>query len=127
MEMSMPYMHQALLRANEVFATTDGFAPDRLLSDLADADSVRACADRLGLFAILSDEGVRSGLEAYLASLPPSLDAAMVAALRSALGRGLRTQLVWKPGYDFEVRMWEVSEGSDGVLNVMIVSPHPPE
>lgn len=122
----MPYMQLAVLRANEVFAGVGGHEPQRLRADLGDARTVRATGEALGLFDVL-EERVGAGLREYLDRLPAGLDSAMVAALHSALERGLRTQLVWQPGYDFEIRMWEVSEGSDGVLTMMIVSPHPPE
>lgn len=122
----MPYMQLAVLRANEVFAGVEGHEPQRLRADLGDARTVRATGEALGLFDVL-EERVGAGLREYLDRLPAGLDAAMVAALHSALERGLRTQLVWQPGYDFELRMWEVSEGTDGVLTMMIVSPHPPE
>lgn len=66
-------------------------------------------------------------LRRFFTQLPRSLDAAVLAGLRSALERGLRTQVTWQPGYDFELRAWEVSEGDAGVLNLHVLSPHPDE
>ena len=33
----------------------------------------------------------------------------------------------WQPGYDFELRAWEVSDGSVGLANFHLVTPHPDE
>ena len=105
----MPYMQSAILRANEVFARLDGFEPESLgLLDVLEPDQADA-------------------LRAFLDALPPGLDAAILAGLRSALERGVRTQFTWRPAYEFELRAWEVSEGSAGVLNMVISSPHPEE
>ena len=63
----------------------------------------------------------------FLASIPPAVDAAIVAAVRSALERGLRAAISWQPGYDFELRIWDVSHDGHGLVNVHLVSPHPVE
>ena len=122
----MPYMQAMVLRATDVFAQLDDFNPEALLEAIGDAETILEGAELLGLFDVLSGPQA-DGLREFLELMPPSLDAALVAGLRSALQRGLRTQFTWQPGYDFELRAWEVSSGSDGVVNFHIVSPHPDE
>jgi hypothetical protein len=122
----VPYMVPMILRANELFSSIDGFEPDDLLALIAGQETVLDAADAAGLFAVLPDDQA-AGLRDYLSYLPAGLDAALLAGLRSALERGLRTQMTWAPGYEFEVRAWEVSDGSDGLLNLHVVGPHPVE
>ncbi len=78
------------------------------------------------MFDVLEPEQA-DALKRFLGEVPESLDAAIVGAVRNALGRGLRSQLTWQPGYEFELRLWEVSEGSAGLLNVHVLTPHPDE
>jgi len=53
--------------------------------------------------------------------------------MKSALSRGLPVGVSWQPGYDFELRVWDVSgpagEGEPwvGMVNVHLISPHPDE
>lgn len=122
----MPYMQSAILRANEVFARLDGFEPESLLEAIGEARGIRDGAESLGLLDVLEPDQA-DALRAFLDALPPGLDAAILAGLRSALERGVRTQFTWRPAYEFELRAWEVSEGSAGVLNMVISSPHPEE
>ena len=122
----MPYLVQPILRANEVLAQVDGFDAPPLLARIEGAATVNEAADALGLFAVLEDADAATMRE-FLDTLPASLDAAILAGVRSALERGVRTQVSWQPGYDFELRMWERSDGADGVVNLHILSPEPPE
>ena len=117
---------KSILYANEVFASLDAFEPEALLEVIGDVETVLDGADALGLFDVL-DEDNAAFLRDFFASVPPALDAAVLAGMRSALSRGVRTQITWQPGYDFELRAWEASEGSHGLFNVHILSPHPPE
>ena len=122
----MPYLVQPILRANEVLAQVEGFEAEPLLAAIEGASTVNAAADALGLFAVLDDDDATT-LREFFDTIPASLDAAILAGVRSALQRGVRTQVSWQPGYDFELRMWERSDGADGVVNLHILSPEPPE
>jgi hypothetical protein len=125
-------MTDTILLVNEVFAGLHNFAPDTLIESLADAATIGDAAEILHLIDVLPAEQ-QDPMRAFLASIPPAIDVAMVAAVRSALDRGLRVAISWQPGYDFELRIWDVS-GPDGdgkpwvgLVNVHLVSPHPVE
>lgn len=128
----MPHSTGFILSANAVFAPLDegSFDPGAHLGAIGDATDIAAGAQALGLYDVLppADADV---LRAFLAAVPASLHAAVLGALRSALERGLRTQFTWQPGYHPEVRVWEVSDetddGWDGLVNVLLTTPHPPE
>ena len=122
----MPFMIASVLQANEVFGSLEHFNPEGLIEDIGSAETLVAVGEALSLFDVLPTEQA-DALKLFLADVPASLDAAMVAGLRNALGRGLRTQLTWQPGYEFELRAWEVSEGSAGLVNLHLVTPHPEE
>lgn len=122
----MPFMVASVLRTNEVFGQLEGFLPEDLLEKIEGAATIREVGERLGLFDVLEPDQAEA-LKEFLGTVPPSLDAAILAGLRSALDRGVRSQLTWQPGYDFELRAWEVSEGSDGLVNLQLLTPHPPE
>jgi hypothetical protein len=114
------------MRANEVFSALDEWEPEGLLGTIDGAETVIQMGERLGVFDVLAPD-YADALKQFLAEVPESLDAAIVGAVRNALSRGLRSQLTWQPGYEFELRLWEVSDGSEGLLNVHIVTPHPDE
>jgi hypothetical protein len=126
----VPFVVASILKANEALHQLDGFAPGSILEAMDGAERVQDGMRALGFFDVLRDDH-RDALQVFLESLPAALDAAIVAAVRSALRRGLRTQISWQPGYDFELRVWEVSQEVDdgwaGLLNVHILSPHPDE
>lgn len=122
----MPYIVASVLRANEFLSRLDGFEPDALLAAVGDADSVLAGVERLGLLEVL-EPGDADSLRALLEALPPSLDAALLAAVLDALGRGVRVQLTWQPAVEFELRVWERSEASAGLVNLFLLSPEPAE
>lgn len=126
------YMTKTIQLAQEVFGGLHDFEPDSLLASLDGVETIGAAADVLHLIDVLPAEQ-REPMTDFLASIPPSIDAAIVAAMRSALGRGLPVGISWQPGYDFELRVWDVS-GPDGdgepwvgMVNVHLVSPHPIE
>ncbi len=128
----MPHMTGFILSANALLAPleVERSDSDRLLETVADVADIDGGAEALGLYAVLSsDEGEL--LRAFLSSIPGAMHAAVVGAVRSALSRGLRTQFTWKPGYDHELRLWEVSDetetGWEGLVNVFLITPHPPE
>ena len=122
----MPFLTASVLRTNELFSGLESFAPDRLLGDIGEATTLTAVGENLGVFAVMPDAHAEA-LKQFLGDVPAALDAAIVAGVRSALSRGLRTQLTWQPGYDFELRIWEVSDGSEGLVNFHMVTPHPDE
>jgi hypothetical protein len=122
----MPFLVAAVLRANERFSSLDGFNPDVLLEQMGDADTLGGAAENLGLFNDLSPV-YADDLRQFLAQVPPALNAAAIAGMRSALSRGLRCQITWEPGYDFELRAWEVSDGAVGLVNIFLATPNPVE
>jgi hypothetical protein len=124
----VPYSIASLQYANEQFGPLEGFRPDEMLALVEGIETVAEGLTALGALGggVVSD-GNADGLRELLADLPPSLDQMILAALRSALRRGLRTQVTWKPGYDFELQAWESSDGDQGLLNLLVISPHPRE
>jgi hypothetical protein len=126
------YLTDAILLVQQEFGKLSGFDSASLLESLGDAATIAAAAEILHLMDAVPAEQVPY-LRDFLASIPPAIDAATVAAIRNALGRGLRTAFSWQPGYDFELRIWDVSKddgpekGWAGLVNVQLVSPHPPE
>lgn len=128
----MPHDTGFILSANATFAPFDeeGFDHQRLLETVEGATDIDEGAAALGLYDVLPPtDGAR--LREFLAAIPPSMHAAVLGGLRSALSRGLRTQFTWHPGYEHELRMWEVStetqDGWQGMVNVELTTPHPPE
>lgn len=124
--LGMPYLADTIVMAQEAFGRLENFQPDALLERLGEASTIGEGAEALGLIDVLPAEQ-RDPMRSFLASIPPAVDAGMMAAVRSALGRGLRVQISWQPGYDFELRVWDVSEGTHGMVNVHLTSPHPVE
>jgi hypothetical protein len=122
----MPFLVASVVRANEVFSALEGWEPEGLLGTIDGAETVIQMGERLGVFDVLESDQAEA-LKEFLAEVPESLDAAIVGAVQNALSRGLRSQLTWQPGYEFELRLWEVSEGSQGLLNVHVITPHPVE
>ena len=65
-----------------------------------------------------------------LDALPPAVDAAMLAAARSAVERGLPVTFAWKPGVDIDLGVWETSheDGGEwvGAITVFLTAPAPP-
>ncbi len=128
----MPHDTGFILSANAVFAPLDQESLDaeRLLAAISDATDIDQGAHALGLYDVLPPAQGEQ-LRQFLADIPASMHAAVLGAVRSALSRGLRTQFTWHPGYEHELRMWEVSDetetGWDGMVNVVLTTPHPPE
>jgi hypothetical protein len=124
----MVYMSMVLAKVNEVFAATATFAPGELAEVLESCETVASAAQLLG-YADVVDPAWQEPLMAFLTTLPPSIDAAGMAAAKSALARGLRVTVTWMPDYAFGLRVWEVSrlEGDQwvGMVNVQINSRDP--
>lgn len=123
----MPFLVASVLSANQVFAGLEAWDPAELMDTIGEASTVLEVGEKLGVFAALETDDDVAALRDFLGTLPGTLDAAIVAGMRDALGRGVRAQLTWQPGYDFELRMWEVSAGGTGLANVLLTTPHPPE
>jgi hypothetical protein len=126
----MVYMAETLALANEVFAATSEFAPSELLQSFQNANTVGEAADMLHMLDVLDAEQ-QEPMASFLATIPPAIDAAIMATARNALSRGLRVTFTWQPGYDFDVRIWDVTKFANdvwrGMVNVHVTSPHPPE
>ena len=124
----MVYMSMILAKVNEVFAATASFGPGELLDALGDTETVAQAADQLGFHDVVAQEW-QQPLRDFLETIPPSIDAASMAATRSALERGVRVTVTWMPDYAFGLRVWEVSrlDGAEwvGMVNVQISSRDP--
>ena len=129
----MPYVVAFIEQANQIFGPLGDFDPEALLRALEGVESVGEGIERFELLGAIEKEEQQRVAEQFIRLLPPSLDAAILAALRSALERGRPTQFTWKPGYAFEVGLWESSKYEEeegrwvGLVNILIVSPDPPE
>jgi hypothetical protein len=130
----VPYMQSLMLDANTFFGPAGPFDGPALAAQLGDASTVADGVERLGLVEVYRERlgaSHAAALVDFLSTLPPSLDRALVAGLRSALERGLRTQFTWRPGAAFELQTWETAtqEGDEwvGLVNILLVSPEPPE
>ena len=124
----MVYMSMVLAKVNEVFAPTANFAPGEMAGLLGDVQTVAEAADLLGFDEVVAPEW-QQPLHEFLESIPPSIDAAGMAAARSALARGLRVTVTWMPDYAFGLRVWEVArddgDGWVGMVNIQINSRDP--
>lgn len=122
------YISMVLAKANEVFAPTAGFDPGALQAVIGRADTVADAAEALGYDDVIAAEH-QQVLRDFLVTVPPSVSAAGMAAARSALERGLRVTITWKPAYAFSVEVWEAAEqdGAEwvGMVNVQIASRDP--
>jgi hypothetical protein len=126
----MVYMAKMLASANEVFAPTNNFAPNAVLDMFEGANTVGEAAAMANLVSVLPAEQ-QQPMADFLETIPPAIDAAIMAATRDALGRGLRVTFTWQPGAHFELRVWDVTKLQNGewhgMVNVHITSPEPPE
>ena len=124
----MVYMSMVLAKVNEVFAATATFAPEDLASALEGVETVAQAAELLEFQSVVVAEW-QGPLMQFLTTIPPSIDAAAIAAARSAVDRGLRVTVTWAPDYAFGLRVWEVSRFEDdawvGMVNVQISSQDP--
>ena len=123
----MPGMIETVLRFNKVLCDLDEFDPGLVQEMLADPDmTILEAAEALGAIDALEPDK-QDQMREYLESIPAAVAAAGFAAVRSALGRGLRVQLTWQPAVAFEVRVWDVSDDQlqRGMVNVFLLSPDP--
>jgi hypothetical protein len=120
-------MVETVLRLNKWLCDLDAFDPDTVLGLIANPDiTVLEAAEALGAIEAIAPEK-QDLMREFLQSIPPACAAAGFAAVRSALGRGLRVQLTWQPAAAFEVRVWDVSDDHlhQGMVNVFVLSPDP--
>jgi hypothetical protein len=124
----MVYMSMVLVKANEVFAPTQNFNPGDLLEALSGANNVAQAAQLLGLETVVAPPWQQPLID-FLETIPPSIDAAAMAATRNALERGSRVTVTWQPAYAFELRVWDVTRFENGewlgMVNVHISSRDP--
>lgn len=127
----MPGLIETVLRINNVLGDLETFDPAALQDLLANQElTLLDAADAVGAIDVLDTEQEQQQMRDFLERIPPACSAAALAAVRSAIGRGLRVQLTWQPAAAFEVRVWDVSEavGDDqyqGMVNVFVRSPDP--
>ena len=84
----MVYGSMILVKANALFSPLEGFDPAYLLDMLEEVKTIAQAADILGMEGIVPPE-FQQPLMDFLETIPPSIDAATLAATRSALERGL--------------------------------------
>jgi hypothetical protein len=127
-EPALVYMSMLLVKANEAFAPTEGFNSGALADALGQVSNVADAAKALGLESVVATEWQQPLLD-FLESIPPSIDATIMAATRNALERGVRVTISWQPAAAFEVRVWDVTKFDNGqwvgMVNVHILSPDP--
>jgi len=123
----MPFMENPLLVANELFAPPQGFDAQPLLDGLSGVGTLGEAIGLLGLPDREADAHLAEPFSTFVAEMPPSLDAAVLAAVRSALERGLRVQFGWRPAVGWSVDLHERSQGPNGLLRVEFASPEPVE
>jgi hypothetical protein len=85
----------------------------------------------LSLAEILDQLGVieHAGQAEFIAQLPMSMQTALLAIARENLAREHPKQMMfsWRPGYDWELRVWESTSSSisAGGITVQIASRYP--
>jgi hypothetical protein len=122
----MPHIVATVEGANRAFGAIkrDATARDRVRSALQSSSTVLDAAERLDMLSELDDQG-REDAALLLRAIPAGLQAGLLSALDNAAGRSIPVQFAWKPGYDFELQIWEATEGDTGGMTVMLVSPWP--
>lgn len=112
----MPYA-QAMVERINVAYNKDNVA--KLPQDNLDAMPFGAAAEKLGLATTAAEVN-------YLNTIPPSVRDAIRAALRSARVRGVRLQMLWAPGADFELTVSEVPgiPDSPGGISLLLKGPY---
>jgi hypothetical protein len=124
----MVYIAMVLVKANEVFAPMQSFEPADLLEMLNGADTLADAAQLLDLESVVPAEWQQAMMD-LLENVPPSIDAAAMAAIRKALERGLRVMITWQPAYTYGLHVWDVTKFENdawvGLVNVHISSRDP--
>jgi hypothetical protein len=116
----MPFMEGILPRLNRrLTQEAIGDFPAALVeSDLSLVELLRA----IEVFE-------RDGESDFVGQIPDSLQAALIAILRSNLRRNARKQMIvsWAPGYDWELTVWETAStsASRGGITIQIKSRYP--
>ena len=122
----MPHLVATVQTANVKFGALkrDATARDSVRRALQSSSTVFEAAEQLELLSDLDDQG-RDDAAVLLKAIPAGLQAALLSALDNAAGRSVPVQFAWKPGYDFELQIWEATEGDVGGMTMMLVSPWP--
>ena len=124
----MVYASMILVKANVLFSPLEGFDPVSLLERLEGVETIAQAADILSMEDLVPPE-FQDPLMEFLVTIPPAIDAAALAATRSALERGLRVTFTWEPAYYFELKVWDVSRLEDdswiGLVNVNLSARDP--
>ena len=107
-------------RINELLARDDLTAYGNAQQAVSAAASVRDAVDRTGILAGFTPVQAAEA-RAVLDALPRSVDAAILAALRSAFDRDAAGLFEWHEGAFIELRTWE--EPGTGRLRIVLVSP----
>ena len=107
-------------RINELLDREDLDAYRNAQQVVAAAASVRDAVERTAILDGFTPAEATETL-AVLDALPAAVDAAILAALRSALAREVPGRFEWHEGAFIELRTWE--EPGSGRLHIVLVSP----
>jgi hypothetical protein len=125
----MPLKHDAIFLLNRKFSKLGNYDGPALNGQIGAATTLLEVADALNLVeeAKLNQDQLAE-LLTFVDSMPNTLDAAIVAALKQGLADGYWVQITWQPAVDWELRMWALHDDGatpPGVLNLFILSPNP--
>ena len=119
----MPYMQTSLQRINTAFSAT-------YIGDL-DPGVLTGANDLADAFAGLPGVELGEGAMAFIRTWPTALQAAILAAINDNLSRTKDQRvpivLTWTPGYDYDVRIWDIrnTESTHGELTIHLTSRYP--
>lgn len=119
----MPYMQTSLQRINGAFSSANIATVPR--------ETISNAADLADAFSSLPGVDLSDGAVEFIRSWPSALQAAVLAAIVDNLSRDddrrVPIVMTWTPGYDFDVRIWDVrnTESSDGELTIHLTSRYP--
>jgi hypothetical protein len=128
----MPLAHAAMHLVNAtVGAPGEGFDNASVLEQIGGAVDLLEATQNSGLLDVLEPDAA-AAYQKLLDDMPPSVSKAMLAAMKDALERNLRVQLVWQEARAYEVRIWESSaphadsgQPMHGSVTLYLRSPDP--
>jgi hypothetical protein len=115
----MPGATPSIQKANQILSGSDPGAQSAALEAVIGAQSILDAMETLQFLDDIVDE-LADEVRAVMAALPESIDQAFLAAIRSALGRGVRVTLSWN---EEDVIGLCVSE-SEGAITIKLSTPH---
>ena len=119
----MPEMHVSLQKVNAAFAASNIAKLDTL--------TLLRSTSLLALLDALPNCELSAAAKAFVKTWPSALQAAVLAAIRDNLSRPADQRvpivLSWTPGYDFDVRIWDIrnTTSTHGELTIHVTSRYP--